>query len=295
MPQVNKWSVGVVLVLLACASLLPGRHAARLGRLPQEALQVSATPVVRPLAWLVGSGARRADERRQEAADPRSLGEMRAQLAEAHWHNDRLYAELTELRQGIAWYEQLRPFIEVAGFQRVIAPVVGPVAGGQGAMLQLARGSQATLTAGQVVIGGTGGDIGLVGWLAEPISPLHSRVRLLVSPDVKLSCLIRAPGMAGQGGLSVRLLGDPDQGCLLGLLPRGAQVQAGDEVVLNDPDHGRHVRGLMLGRVTEVRPSPERPLLEDQVVVQPLVRPALLTRVIVLVPEVTGTGQEVTP
>ena len=272
----QRHALGIVIVLLVVTALLPASVVRAVSGRPKRVLDWALAP-----GWHALHGM----SSRIRSPPPTSVGggdreQLERNYGELLVHHRRLEEALRAARTEIEDLSLVRQSLSLAAVKLPSVQVVGWADTGSAETILLNRGNRLGLRIGQAVAD----RFNLVGRISE-VGPFSSTVRLITSPRTRLDVHLVPPEPgAPPRELRRQLELTAGRDRFFTIVETDSPVQVGDLAHLADPHWPRESDGLIVGRVVSVRKHLENPTLEKRVVVEPLVRPAYLTRVVVLVP-----------
>ncbi len=200
--------------------------------------------------------------------DLRSLQEENRQL---RLENEKLQNRVTELELDAARVQELEKALEITqsdtSQQKVAANVVSHDSSPFTDVISIDRGSNAGIQPGMNVLSSQGSLIGTV----TKVTPDHSFIRLITDSKSKVNAKVRDTQVEGivKGGPNRTVTFDLAQ----------ADIKVGDVIVTSGLG-GNYQAGIPIGRVTEVKGTPQD--LFAEVTLEPLVRLSTVQTVLVL-------------
>jgi hypothetical protein len=279
----HRLRIALVLLLLV-TSLLPSRAATWLSAPPLAMVQTAAAYLAYPLTVL----SLRLRPPQEARLDMGTASQTEDLLKALTGENLRLKQENEALRQRLRLSTQQR----MAGIALVPAEVA----------FASPDPPRPALTVRLLRPGGVGPDMAVV----DDNSDLVGRIAA-VSESAGVATVRLVTGLEPEVFIAPPGTTDPAKGCSVRLQPARdgrtlvaqqelrpasdgapAVIRKGDLASLDDPAWPQEARGYVVGKVVEVRPWPDNPLLYRQIVVRPLVPLGQLLRVSVIVPVAPG-------
>ncbi|MEZ6190871.1 MAG: rod shape-determining protein MreC [Phycisphaerales bacterium] len=283
-PPINAKRVMIAAtVLLLLASQLPAWLAVKLSYLPHAFIEFIATPAT----FLHGfsTSIRSTDKRYTKFSEELSLEEQLSlalqKLDEAKVYNDYLEQDIARLRNVSDNLALISALVDTEDISFVGAKVIGFNGNRKNPILTINIGSNDFVRDGLAVVWGAD----LVGKVVST-SVSTADVQLITAADTKLQVRITRP-VIDPTVVPVPAyiqLSDDGRTFYTDEFPLDSPVQVGDLALLADESWQFRARGFIVGTVTEVGPHPDRPLLNQRVVIRPNRPLASVYGVIVLVP-----------
>ncbi len=170
-----------------------------------------------------------------------------------------IYADLLEEHERLEKMAQYRSYLPKSGAGLVAAEVIRKE---QGHFLLISRGALDGVKTGQYVLS----DGVIIGTVSE-ISTATARVKLLINNSHSLDVRIMREG--SEDYIEANIKGDGINGFKIPLLSREYDVKPGD-VVYASPDPRHLDTPRVVGKITEVQPDQDNPLIWDVTGKQPV-------------------------
>ena len=286
-----------VVVLLVVMSQLPGPVVGWMSNKPRQFVASLLNPVTQPL-WRMSSSVRRPPDldvdlpfSQLTPSLPPDQADLVRQFRQTQLqymqYMRQLELELEDARRVIAQLSQIKQHLNLEDSRIVVAAVTTASADPAGPTLTINRGTRNSmeLRTGLVVTAGYDlvGRLSNVGPASSTVRPITARTLLTVRMVPPVS------GAPSRQVFPVQLQSNPTKGLFYAQVDGDAPVQSGDLAHLDDRTWPSTSRGLIVGKVIQVEPHPDDPVLRRRIIVQPTQSLRHLTQVQVLVP---GRGEE---
>lgn len=276
-PPINAKRVMIAaIVLLLLASQLPAWLAVKLSYLPRSFVAF----ITQPATLLQGfsTTVRPGDER---TPDFSAGGDLTQQLLEARVYIDNLEQDIARLRNLSDNLAIISALVDTEDISFVGAKVVGFSGDRKNPILTINIGSDHGVRDGLTVVWGAD----LVGKVIST-SASTADVQLITAAGTKMQVRITRP-VVDPTVVPVPAyieLSDDGRTFYTDEFPLDSPVHVGDLALLADESWQFRARGFIVGTVVKVGPHPDRPLLNQRVVIRPNRPLASVYGVIVLVP-----------
>ena len=266
----------VVVALLLISSMLPTAVSTRIAYIPHAVVALVISPFTAPLKSL-------ADSLRPGETLSMGVGspdEAQVRLGQALVIINQLEQELETAHQQISLLTQTDA-IALEGTRRIMARVASFSGDRLAPVIRIDRGSLKGIREGAPVVHG----VNLVG-LVETVYPTSADVELITAAGTKFQVRIRPPEVDATPREVSEMIELSDDGSHFEIakLTKSTPIQVGDWAHLADSRWPHEAQGWVIGKVTQIRDSPENPLMFKQVIIHPMEPLSSMSRVTVVVP-----------